>query len=188
MPTRRVRLPASNDTRLLVAGVAAFVALLAYLGVALADTRATVDIAREVAPWTPYGSTLVPVPPRTRGRLAVHVIASPKDAASIGTYGALAPTLVPSPTAGATFAVGLWLKTSRPGPISVQIHEFRSATPSHYLVNTTVPAKAAWRHFTFRGQVNGSWTGLSMYVFRPTQPAPKPSPAFVIRGLRVKLG
>ena len=182
-----MRLPASNDTRLLVVGVAAFVALVAYLGVAFANTRATVDIAKAVAPWTPYGSTLVPVPPKTRGRFSVQVIPSAHDAASIGSYGALAPTLVPEPTPGATFAVGLSLKTSRPGPIGVQIHEFRSATPSHYLVNTTVVAKPRWQHFVFRGQVNGSWTGLSMYVYRPTVAAPKRSPSFVIRGLTVKL-
>lgn len=187
MPTRGVRLPTSNDTRLLVVAVALFVALVAYLGVAFANTRATVDIAREVAPWTPYGSTLLPGPPKTRGRFAVHVIPSEHSAGSIGSYGALAPTLVSEPSPGAKFAVGLWLKTARPGEIGIQIHEFRSATPSHYLVDTTVAAKPSWRHYVFRGRVNGSWTGLSMYVFRPTLPAPKRSPSFVIRGLTVKL-
>lgn len=187
MPTRRVRLPRSNDTRLLVVGVAAFVALVAYLGVAFADTRATVDIAKAVAPFTPYGSTLLPVPPKTHGRFAVHVIPSEKDAAAIGSYGALAATLVPEPTPGTKFAVGLSIKTAHPGQIGVQIHEFRSATPSKYLVNTTVPAKPKWHHYVFRGQVQGSWTGLSMYVYRPTLPAPKRSPSFVIRGLTVNL-
>jgi hypothetical protein len=186
VPTRRVRLPASNDTRLLVVGVAAFVALVAYLGVAFVNTRATVDIAMEVAPWTPYGSTLLPVPPKTRGRFSVQVIAT-KDATGIGSYGALAPTLVPEPSPGTRFAVGLLLKSARPGPIGVQIHEFRAATPSQYLVNTTVAAKPRWQHFVFRGKVDGSWTGLSMYVYRPTAPSPKRSPSFVIRGLTVKL-
>jgi hypothetical protein len=181
-----VRPPASNDTRLLIVGVAAFVALVAYLGVAFVNTRATADLAKELAPWTPYGSTLVPVPPKTRGRLSVHVIPA-QSAAGIGSYGALAPTLGPEPSPGTKFTVGLSLKTADPGPIGVQIHEFRAATPSKYLVNTTVRAKAAWRHFVFRGQVNGSWTGLSMYVFRPTMPAPKRSPSFVISGLHVKL-
>jgi hypothetical protein len=186
VPTRRVRLPASNDTRLLIVGIAAFLALVAYLGVAFANTRATVDIAEEVAPWTPYGSALLPVPPKARGRFSVQVIPS-HDAGSIGTYGALAPTLVPSPSWGTKFAIGLSLKAARPGPVGVQIHEFRQGTPSKYLVDTTVAAKQKWQHFVFRGQVIGSWTGLSMYVFRPTVPAPKLSPSFVIRGLTVKL-
>ena len=181
-----MRLPASNDTRLLVVGVAAFLALAVYLGVAFANTRATVDVAQEVAPWTPYGSTLVPVLPKQRGRFSVQVIQA-GGAAAIGSYGALAPTLVPSPTPGTRFVVGLWLKAGRPGGIGVQIHEFRSGTPSRYLVDTTVPARARWRHFMFHGQVNGSWTGLSMYVYRPAKAAVKRSPSFVIRGLTVKL-
>ena len=50
MRTRTVRLPASSDTRLLIAGAAAFVALVTYLVVAFATTHA---LAMPAAPGLP---------------------------------------------------------------------------------------------------------------------------------------
>ena len=185
-----MRLPASNDTRLLVVGVAAFVALVAYLGVALRrHARHGRHREREVAPWTPYGSTL-----RARaaedageaGRAGDRVGAGRRFDRELRRPGSDARPC--EPTAGATFAVGLWLKTSpagadrRPDP-RVSARRRRATTSS----TRRCRRRPRWHHFTFRGQVNGSWTGLSMYVFRPTMAAPKPSPAFVIRGLAVKL-
>jgi hypothetical protein len=179
----------SNDTRLLVAGVVAAVALVAYLAVAFANTHASrsvvVSAASKVAPWTPYGSTLVPIPLRTKDKYVVRVIPVAAEARALGSYGALAPTLVPEPTPGTTFVVGLGLKEARQGRIGIQIHEFRSGTPSRYLVDTTVPVTAKWRRFRFRVRVKGSWVGLSMYVYRPASAGVKPR--FAIRGLTVNL-
>ena len=178
----------SKDTRLLVAGIVAFLALVVYLGVAFANTHAsnglTVSAASKVAPWTPYGSALIPIPLAEKGKYAVRVVPA-GGAATLGSYGALVPTLIPLPAPGARFVVGLQLKDAHPGKIGIQIHEFRSGFASKYLVDTTVPVTARWRRFTFRGRVKGSWTGLSLYVYRlASQPR---KPRFMLRGLTVNL-
>lgn len=164
MPTRRVRLPASNDTRLLLVGIVAVVALFAYLGVAFANTRQSVDVASEVAPWTPSASKLAPVKNRF-GRFDVYV--TPSEPNSTGNYGAVIQTLVPSPTAGGRYVIRIWLKGASPGKIGFELNEFRPGV-AKYPINTTVPATAAWHHYTFSTRVKGSWLGLAVYVYRPS--------------------
>jgi hypothetical protein len=179
-----VRLPASNDTRLLLAGAVAFLALVAYLGVAFANTHATSGIipsrASPFGPWTPSASKLVRVRSGKKRGLAVRV--SPIKR---GGYGALVPTLVLNPPPGRRFVVGLWLRGARPGRIGVEVDEFRPGATSVYLVNTTVPATAKWHHFTFKGRVKGRWLGLGMYVYRQTGAARRTS--FTVRDLTVAL-
>ena len=159
-----MRLPASSDSRLLLAGVVAFVALVAYLAVAFAHTHA---YATSQSPWAPYRSKLVNVLRGKESGFAVRVIPVKR-----GTYGALVPTLVSQPPPGRRFVLGLSLKGTRGGPIGVELDEFRPGATSVYLVDTTVPATARWHHFTFSGRVKGSWLGLGMYVNRQTGHAP----------------
>ena len=179
-----MRLPA-NDTRFLLAGVVAFFAVVVYLAVAFANTHASntpIAATSPFGPWVPNAAKLARVSPGTKRGFAVRV-----TPVAPGSYGAYVPTLVPSPAPGARFAVGLWLKGARAGgPIGVQIHLFRTGTPSRYLVDTTVPASRKWRHFTFTGRVKGNWIGLSIYVYRQAKVAV--GPWFEIHGLTVHLG
>jgi hypothetical protein len=157
-----VRLPASKDSRLLVAGVAAMVALVAYLAVAFANVHASIVAANHVAPWTPYHATLIPVS-RGKGR-GYDVRVNPTKT---GGYGGLIPTLVSGPASGGRYAVRLWLKgSSRGGPVGVEIDEFSPGAQSVYVVDTTVSVTPRWRHFTFKFRVKGTWLGLGMYVHR----------------------
>lgn len=161
-----MRLPGSNDTRLLLAGVAAFVALVAYLAVAFANTHAASGsggLVSPFGPWTPSASKLTRVPRGRGGGFAVWVTPAKRE----GSYGALVPTLVLDPPQR-RFAVSLWLRGTRSGRIGVEVDEFSPGATSVYLVETTVPATARWRHFTFRGRVKGTWLGLGMYVYRQT--------------------
>ena len=161
MRTRSVRLPTSKDTRLLVAGVAAFVALFAYLGVAFANTHATSGpTASKTAPWIPHESRLVALGRRRKTGFVVRVRPTGR-----GAYGALVPTLLSDPPSGRGFVVGVWLRAARPGPIGVEIDEFAPGATSVYLVNTTVSATRRWHHVTFSGRVKGTWLGLGMYVY-----------------------
>ncbi|HEU5477567.1 MAG TPA: hypothetical protein VFU64_07055 [Gaiellaceae bacterium] len=162
-----MRLPTSSDTRLLVAGVAAFLALAAYLAVAFATTHTAAGLAtaptirtNRVAPWTPSGSKLV-AGPRARAGYVVRVTPTGR-----GIYGALLPTLVANPAPGHRFLVGLSLRGAGPGRIGVTIDEFRPGATSVYVVQKTVPTTARWRRFTFRGRIEGNWLGLGMFVFR----------------------
>jgi hypothetical protein len=161
-----VRLPESSDTRVLLAGGVAFLALVVYLSVAFATTHASsagASLGNPVAPWEPHASTLVKVPHGNKGGFAVQVIPAAK-----GSFGALASTLVANPPER-RFVVGLWLRAPRPDPVAVTIDEFRPDANSVYLVNTTVQATGKWRHFTFRGRVKGTWLGLGMYVSRQAE-------------------
>ena len=176
MPTRSVRLPASNDTLVLVAGVAALVGLLIYVGVAFANARVPVDLAKEVAPWTPYRSTLTPVKHGKRSRFDVHVTPATKDT----SYGALVQTLVPQPKLG-TYTVSLWLRGSRPGVIGVEVNEF-SPGVARYPVNTTVPATAKWHKYSYTVRIKTTWLGLAVFVSRPASPV---RTRFTIRDLSV---
>ena len=177
----RLRLPASNDSRLLLAGVVAFLALVAYLAVAFATTHAkALATAPNLAPWTPYASKLVRLPRGKEGGFAIRV--SPVKR---GSYGVLVPTLVFQPRPGRRFVLGLWLKGARRGPIGVEVDEFRPGATSVYLVNTTVPATAKWHHFTFSGRVKGNWLGLGMYVYRQTNVTV--GTWFAVRDLTVEL-
>lgn len=190
-----MRLPQATDTRLLVAGAGAALALAGYLSVAFANTPAassantnaaaspnptTRSRVSEVAPWTPVNSKLIPVRRRKAHGYDVRVVPE-----APGSFGAWVPTLVPSPTPGVRFVVKLTLKAPRPGPLGVQIHVFRSGSPSRYLVDTTVHGKARWHVFTFRGRVKGSWLGISLFVYRDAEAGARRW--FATRGLTVRL-
>lgn len=181
-----MRLPDSNDTRLLLAGIAAVVALLAYLAVAFANMHipagpvAAPDVASEVAPFVPSNSKLVPIS-RGKGRgFIVQVIP-----AGTGFWGALAPTLVAQPQPG-TFVIGLSLRAAHPGGIGIEINEFRPEK-SLDLVSKTVPATAKWHRFTFTRRVSGQWLGLGLFVSRHTDTVAVRK-RFEIRGVSVRLG
>ena len=182
----RVRLPGSNDTRLLLAGVLTFLGLVAYLAVAFATTHiptfvASPDLAKEVAPWEPHASNLVPLPLGEKGSFAVQVIPTKP-----GNYGALVPTLVSQPPSGYRFVVGLWLRGAPPGEVGVSVDEFAPGETSVYVVQTTVAVTKKWRHFTFHGRVKGSWLGLGMYVYRTSGHSLRTH--FAVRGLTAKVG
>ena len=179
------RLVGSRDTRILVVGVVAFLALVVYLGVAFANTHASSGaIGPNAAPyygsWVPHDSKLTRLPGRRRGGLAFRVTPTTK-----GSYGALVPTLVSDPAPGRKFVIGLWLRGSRPGRIGIAIDKFSPGATSVYLVNTTVPATSKWRHFTFRVRVKGRWLGLGMYVSRV--PTGREGKWFEVRGLTAAL-
>ena len=168
-----MRIPASTDSRLLLAGVAAFLALVAYLGVAFARTHSPASApasalfvgtpaAPSIAPWVPHDSKFVRTPPRGGSKFAVRF----RSAVTEGTYGALVPTLTSNPKSGRRYIVGLSLKGSRPGGIGVEVDEFAPGAKSIYVINTTVRAPRRWRHFTFSARVKGTWLGLGMYVYR----------------------
>ena len=164
-----MRLPDSADSRLLLAGVVAALALVAYLGVAFARTHSsaaavTSPTGPDIAPWTPHDSKFVRLPRRKEHSFSVRF--EPAGKGGRATYGALVPTLVPQPKSGSRYVVGLWLKASPPGPIGVEVDELSPAATSVYLVNTTVRATRSWRHFTFDARVKGTWLGLGMYVYR----------------------
>jgi hypothetical protein len=176
-----VRLSGSKDTRFFLAGVAASLALVAYLAVAFANTHASIAAANRVAPWTPYHAKLIPVRRGTGRGYDVHV-----NPTSSGTYGSLVPALVSHPAAGRSYVVGFWLKGSRGGSVGVAIDEFSPGASSVYVVNTTVPVTPKWHHFTFSPRVKGTWLGLGMFVSRQTESGR--STRFALRGLTVGLG
>jgi hypothetical protein len=202
----RVRLPGSTDTRVLVAGVAAFLALVAYVGVAYANTHATnvtteqmaQKLAEELSPWTPNASNLVPVPSGKVGGTAVRV--SPT---ALGTYEAYVPTLVYQPPPGRRFVVSLWLRGPRAGQtggngsnsgagrVAVNVTEqglVGSGEAPLSEVNTTVPLKTGWHRFTFRGKVEGRRLSLAIYLYRNIYRRTDLSRTwFDVRGLAVKL-
>jgi hypothetical protein len=166
----------SRDTRVLLAGVAAFVALTAYVGVGFANTHtapiSTQTIASEVAPWTPvYSSKLLPVP-LSLGGFAVRV-----RPVAVGGYGALAPTVVYLPPPGRRFVLSLWARGSRaggsggrvdrPGRIVVFVNELGLGRESSvHAVATTVPAVTRWHRFAFDGRVEGRRLSIAVFVSR----------------------
>lgn len=164
-----VPLPGSGDTRVLLAGVAAFLALVIYVAVAYAGTNATAAIPT-VAPFVPNASKLVPVPPAATRRFAVRV--TPLD---VGNYGALVSTLVYQPRPGRRFVLSLWLRGSptgqisgsRPGGILISVGEQgEGGASTRYVVHTTVPAETRWHRFAFSRRVVGSRLSISLYVSR----------------------
>ena len=176
-----MQLSGSNDTRFLLAGVAASLALVAYLAVAFANTRASIAAANRVAPWTPYHAKLIPVR-RVSGRgYIVHV-----NPTGSGTYGSVVPALVSAPASGHSYVVGFSLKGSRGGSVAVAIDEFSPGASSVYVVNTTVPVTPKWHHFTFRARVKGTWLGLGMSLTRQTEAGR--STWFAVRSLAAGLG
>jgi hypothetical protein len=179
------RLPDSADTRLLLAGVVAVLALVAYLAVAFATTHVSVAASvsatvPSIAPWVPHDSRFVRIP-RQGGGFAVRF----SPAVKLGTYGGLVPSVVPDPKPGGRYAVSLSLRASRPGRIGVEVDEFAPGKTSVYVVETTVPVTGRWRHFNFRARVKGTWLGLGMYVYGETTRAPRTW--FAVRGLNVSL-
>jgi hypothetical protein len=174
----------STDTRLLVAGVIGFLALVVYLAVAFANTHASAGVGPNGAPyygsWVPHNSKLTRLSSRKRKGLAFRV--RPTGA---GTYGALVPTLTSDPPPGHRFAVGLWLRGMPRGRVGIAIDEFSPGATSVYVVNTTVPVTSRWQHFTFRGRVKGRWLGLGMYVSRAADARKRNS--FDVRGLTARL-
>jgi hypothetical protein len=186
--TRSLPLPHTNDTRLFLAGIVAFLVLVAYLAVAFANTHvhaftsatAVPSGASVVALWTVSDSKLVALPLK-RGRFAVRV--TPLAAAKGGHYGALIQTLVADPMPGRRYVVGLGLRGTTPGQIGVELNEFRG-TAAQYPVQTTVPATATWRHYTFTVRVKGSWLGLALYLYRSD---PRGRTSFAVRDLTVRL-
>lgn len=176
-------LPTSKDTRLLAAGVTAFVALAAYLGVALANTHALAvpgapGVTSKVAPWTPSGSKLTPARRHSGGYDVLVTPVSP-GGKKAEDYGAIVQTLVPDPAAGRTYVVGLWLKGSPRGRLGFELNEFRPGV-AKYPVETTIRVTSRWRHFTFRTPVKGKWLGLAVYVYRANQ---RRQTSFSVRGV-----
>jgi hypothetical protein len=158
-----------------LAGVAAFLALVVYVAVAYANTHATSltaqQLARKVAPFVPHGSSLVAVPTGVGPGFAVRV-----TPLAVGNYGALASTLVYQPPAGRRFVLSLWLRGSRAGQISrgsrpgrigiVVGEQGLEGTTTRFVVDATVPATAKWHLFAFRRRVEGRRLSISLYVTR----------------------
>jgi len=174
-----VRLPEANDTRLLVVGVVAFLALVTYLGVAFADTHASSGGTATSfgAPWVPkYHSTLAPAP---RGKTGVGVYVMK---GWTGQYGAVVPTLVSQPPPGRRAVVSLWLRGPGKTRIEVLVDEFPDGPD---LIKKTMPATAAWHHYVFTARVKGRWLGLGLFVGRST--SGRGSSWFAVRGLTVEM-
>jgi hypothetical protein len=160
----------SSDTRVLLGGAAAFLALAAYLTVGFANTHATPLSASEVAPWTPvYAVKLAPVP-LARGGVAVRV--SPT---TVGAYGALVSTVVYLPPPGRRFVLSLWLRGSGTGgaggkesrQIAVFVDEpgLGGESPFHAVV-TAVPATTRWHRFAFTRRVEGRRLSIAVLIER----------------------
>lgn len=177
---------ASKDTRLLVAGVVAFLALVVYLSVAFVTTHASSfgtvsNLSSKVAPWSQSASNFAAVP-RGGGAFAVVVTPAAKSPTQ-QAYGAVAQTILPDPTPGGTYLVELGLRGLRPGRIAVELNEFRPGV-ARYPLQTTVPATRKWHTFSFKLRVKGRWLGLAMYVYRLDTRRPT---WFALRGLDVVL-
>ena len=172
-----------NDTRLLLAGVAVVLALMAYLAVAFANTHPAqfASLSSKVAPWSPHASDFAAIP-LEKGGYAVRVTPAGTRPAP-GGWGAVVQTLVPDPTPGGTYLVSVRLQGARPGRIAVELNEFRSGQ-ARYPIQTTVPATARWRKFTFRLRVKGRWLGLALYVYRADR---RQRSWFAVRDLKAEL-
>jgi hypothetical protein len=173
-----VRLPTSSDTRLLLAGVLASLALVAYLAVAFAKTHASSAASSPFAPWIPkYHSVLTPASRQKGGGIEVRVTPGWE-----GAYGAVAPTLVSQPPPGSRVVVGLWLRGPGRTPIEVLVDEFSSGPD---IIDKTVPPTRRWHHYAFSARVKGRWLGLGMFVGRNTNGIA--STWFAVRDLTVKV-
>lgn len=175
----------SNDTRLLVAGAAAFLALVAYLAVAFATTHNSLagptvpTIRSKVGPWTGHASSLARVRGGSKGGLTLRV--TPVGA---GLYGVeIKKLFIPRPLRHA-FALSIRLRARRPSRVLVQINH-GSASPKGYLVNTAVVAGRKWRRFTFRGRLEGG-NGLGLFFGQTTKRRAKRW--FELRNLSVRAG
>lgn len=165
-----------SDTRLLIAGVAAFLALVAYLAVALATAHPSANLATNqsaggathskaqvVGPWHGRASHLVRVPRTTGGGLAVRVTPLTR-----GLYGAEIQQLVLPPALRRGFALSVWLRGRGPSRLLVQVNTGGLAPPIRYLVKRTVVASRRWRRFTYHGRFQGRGTGIGLFVGQTT--------------------
>ena len=177
-----MRFPQASDNRLLLTGVAAFVGLLVYLGVALVNTHASNSVGPSssdpFAPWVPkYHSTLALAPRREGGGIEVHV-----SRGWVGAYGAVVPTIASGPPPGRKVVVNLRLRGPRQTRIEVLVDEFPGGPK---IIDTTVPATRRWHHYTFSARIEGRWSGLGMYVGSSTNG--HLSRWFALRGPRVRV-
>lgn len=163
-PISRRPLPRSNDSRLLVAGVAAFLALVAYLAVAFATTRnsptAAVTVATvrsKVGPWTARDSSLA----RDRGAAGAGLEVRVTPVGS-GLYGVEIKELYLARALRRGFTFSVQLRARRPSRVLVQINH-GSASPMGYLVDTTVVAGRRWRRFTYRGRLEGGGNAIGPF-------------------------
>jgi hypothetical protein len=160
--------PSQNGTVILVTGVVAALALIAYLSVAFASTshvRSTSAAraghrARPFGPWEPFNARFRHLR-GAAGRTPVQVVPL-----SLGTYGARVPTIVLNPVRGHRFLVGLSLEGSGP-PVGIEVVEFGPHSPDRYVGSRLVRVTSRWHHFTVAGRVTrGSWSGLQLVVYR----------------------
>lgn len=157
-----------NGTVILVTGVVAALALIAYLSVAFASTssvRATTAAratqkASPFGPWEPFNATFRHLRGAV-GRTPVRVVPL-----RLGTYGARVPTIVLNPVRGHRFLVGLSLEGSET-PVGIEVVEFGPPSPNRYLGSRLTRVTSKWHHFTVAGRVTrGSWSGLELVVYR----------------------
>ncbi len=183
----------SGDTRVLLVGLAVFVALLAYLAVGFANTHATPLSTQVIAstPFVPYASNLAPIPSRTGAGFVVRV-----TPVTVGNYGALAQTLVSLPPPGRRFVLNLWLRGSRagglfrsqPGRIAIFVNEpGLHGASALSVIKTTVPATSRWHRFVFTRVVEGPRLSIALYINRNTySPNDVSSSWFEFRDVTVK--
>ena len=164
----------SNDTRLLIAGVVAFLALVVYLGVAFAKARTSPTIVaaardqrkpQKIGPWTARTSKLARLPRTTGGGLAIRVTPM-----TVGLYGIEIKHLRLAPALRRGFALSVRLRGSRPSRLLVQINT-GSSPPIRYLLHTTVVVSRRWRRFTYRGRLGDRGMGLGLFIGQTTHRA-----------------
>ena len=165
-----MRLSHATDTRVLIAGVAASLALLVYLTVAFLHTHAGITRAAGVnkdVPWNSFNSKLVPI--RRRGK-AYDLRVLPANPAGPGAanYGAIVQTVVLDPVPGERYVIGLWLRGKPNGPVGFELNEFRPGV-AKYPIQTTVPVTRRWHHYTFSTHIKGTWIGLAVVVLRQNE-------------------
>jgi hypothetical protein len=178
----------TNDTGLLLAGAAAFVALVAYLAVAfvlagsspavVAAQRTVANPAQMLGPWRARDARLARIS-RTRGRrLAVRV--TPLKS---GLYGAEVQQLAVTPAMSRGFTLSFRVRGRTPRRLLVQINTGALNPPIRYLAHTTVVAGRKWHRFTYHGRLRGL-TGLGLFVGQETSSSARRW--FEIRDLSVR--
>lgn len=158
----------TNDTGLLVAGLAAFVALVAYLAVAFATAGGSPAViaahsaAQMLGPWRARDAKLARIS-RTRGRrLAVRV-----TPLASGLYGAEVQQFTVTPAQGRGFTLSFRVRGRSRSRLLVQINTGALDPPIRYLAHTTVVAGRKWHRFTYHGRLGGR-TGLGLFVGQTT--------------------
>jgi hypothetical protein len=204
-PTPRLGLPRSSDNGILIAGIAVFLALVAYLAVAFATASgssvvvATVttprgrvttterrvgpapSVAQLVGPWRARSSHLVRLGSKRGRRVAVRV--SPLDR---GLYGVEVQQLRLAPALRRGFVLSLVLRARRSGRLLVQINTGAFEPPIRYLLNKRVAVGRTWHRFVYHGRVAGRRTGLGLFVGQTTHTVA--GRGFELRDLSVRAG